>query len=166
MKNKKVTYLLGLVVVIVWGLIIYRIFDAATGSDDAATPVQTNIKKEAYNDFAIPKDTSHLLLNYRDPFGITQQKDTAVLPVKKMVHRISPIMPKPVFNWNFIQYSGYIRNPASKKLITLISINGQNEMLTEGEVKRQVKLIKNMHDSIKISYNGKIKYITIKPAAL
>ncbi|MDB5090874.1 MAG: hypothetical protein JWR09_4868 [Mucilaginibacter sp.] len=166
MKNKKVTYLLGLIVAIVWGIIIYRIFDAAAGGDDTVVPAQTNIKKEAYNDFAIPKDTTHLLLNYRDPFGLAKQKDTAVLSVKGVVHKINPTIPKLGINWNFIQYSGYIRNPASKKLITLISINGQNEMLTEGEVKGQVKLIKNMRDSIKISYNGKIKYITIKPAAL
>ncbi|SHL98525.1 hypothetical protein [Mucilaginibacter sp. OK098] len=166
MKNKKVTYLLGLIVAIVWGIIIYRIFDAAAGSDDTVVPVQTNIKKEAYNDFSIPKDTAHLLLNYRDPFGVTKQKDTNVVAVKRIQNRIIPVTQKPAMNWNFIQYSGYIRNPASKKLITLISINGQNEMLTEGEVKRQVKLIKNMRDSIKISYNGKIKYIAIKPSGL
>jgi hypothetical protein len=166
MKNKKVTYLLGLLVAIVWGIIIYRIFDAAAGNDDTILPVQTSSKKEAYNDFVIPKDTAHLLLNYRDPFGITRQKDTTVTAIKKMHIKPAMVIPKPAINWNFIQYSGYIRNPASKKLITLVSINGRNEMLAEGEVKGQVKLLKNMRDSIKISYNGKIKYITIKPAAL
>jgi hypothetical protein len=166
MKNKNLTYLLGLVVAVVWGIIIYRIFDAAKGNDDDMAIVHTTIKKEAYNDFAVPKDTVHLLLNYRDPFGVTKQKDTAVLPAKNIVHRINPIVPKPAFNWNFIQYSGYVRNPSSKKLITLMSINGKNEMFSEGDVKDQVKLIKNMRDSIKISYNGKLKYITIKPATL
>jgi len=164
MKNKMVTYLLGALVAIVWGIIIYRIFDAAVGSDDAA-PGPVPVKKEVYNDYAIAKDTTHLLLNYHDPFGLARQKDT-VTPIKKTNYRAMAIVPKPVMNWGFIQYSGYIRNPASKKLITLISINGRSEMLTEGQEKDNVKLIKNLRDSIKISYNGKIKFIPIKPAAL
>ncbi len=164
MKNKMVTYLLGALVAIVWGIIIYRIFDAAVGSDDAA-PGPATVKKEAYNDYAIAKDTTHLLLNYHDPFGLTRQKDTIAV-VKKVNYKPAAMVPKPVMNWGFIQYSGYIRNPASKKLITLININGRSEMLTEGQEKDNVKLIKNLRDSIKISYNGKIKFIPMKPAAL
>ena len=168
MKNKKMTYFLGFVVIIVWGMVIYRLFDAAGGSDDDAVPaVSSNFKKEPYNDFVIPKDTTRLLLNYRDPFGLVKQKDTAAISVKRSVHTsIIPASVKPAFNWGFIQYSGYVRNPGSKKLVTLVSINGQNEMLTEGEIKNQVKLIKNLGDSIKISFNGKTKFITMKHAAL
>jgi hypothetical protein len=165
-KNKKITYLLGLMVAIVWGIIIYRIFDTATGGDDSVIPLQSYHKKEAYDDFEIPKDTTHLLLNYRDPFGIAKQKDTVMVTVKKEHLKMNSVIQKPAINWNFIRYSGYIRNPASKKLITMMSINGQTEMFTEGEVKEQVKLLKNMRDSIKVSYNGKVKYITIKPAVL
>jgi hypothetical protein len=168
MKNKKMTYLLGFVVAIVWGIIIYRVFAAAGGSDDDVVPALSNIsKKESYNDFTIPKDTTHLLLNYRDPFGLVKQKDTTAISAKRNVHaNMIPIPVKPAFYWGFVQYSGYVRNPDSKKLITLISINGKNEMLTEGEMKNQVKLIKNLGDSIMISFNGKTKFITMKHAAL
>jgi hypothetical protein len=54
----------------------------------------------------------------------------------------------------------------SKKLITLVSINGKDEMFSESETKDHVKLIKNLRDSIRISFNGKTKFITIKPPAL
>ncbi len=166
MKNKKFTYLLGLVVVVVWGLIIYRIFDAVSANDDNSAPVVPNtIKKEPFNDFAVPVDTTHLLLNYRDPFGLVKQKDTISQAAKiRPVKSIASLPVKPTFNWGFIQYSGYILNPASKKLTTLITINGKNEMLSEGEMKDQVKLIKNLRDSIKISFNGKTKFITIRKA--
>ena len=170
MKNKKFTYLLGLLVAIVWGIIIYRIFDAANGSGGDTTPVAfNNLKKEPYNDFAVARDTIHLLLNYRDPFGLIKQKDTTAPATKKIYHTTGPAIARvqaPSVNWAFIQYSGYIRNPVSKKLITLVSINGKNETLAEGQVKDQVKLLKNLHDSIKISYNGKIKFIAIRPATL
>jgi len=68
-------------------------------------------------------------------------------------------------NWSFITYSGYIRNPSTKKLVALVSINGQSLTLSEGEIKNQVKLVKNLRDSIKISYEGKTKFISIKPAS-
>jgi len=163
MKNKNVTYVLGLVVVIVWGVIIYRIVAAASESDDDIPVVASSVQKEAYNDFAVQKDTTRLLLNYRDPFGLVKQKDTIHVSSSRSPRLSNISMPiKPPFNWGFIQYSGYVRNPGSKKLITVISINGKNEMLAEGETKNQVKLLKNLGDSIKISYNGKTKYIPIK----
>jgi hypothetical protein len=162
MKNKKMTYLLGLAVAVVWGLIIYRVFAAADGNDDDTTPTAVNIKKEPFNDFAIHKDTTHLLLNYRDPFGLIAPKDTTTLFVKK--HRLiaNNISAKPAINWGFIQYAGYIRNPNSKKLITLVNINGKSETLADGEQKDDVKLIRNLRDSIKISFGGKIKFIHLK----
>jgi hypothetical protein len=163
MKNKKLTYFLGFVVLMVWGIIIYRVIDASAGGDDPVTVVSNAPRKEAYNDFAIAKDTAHLLLNYRDPFGLVKQKDTVTLAVKRNYHKtMVSLDKKPAFNWGFIQYSGYIRNPGSKKLITLLSINGKNEMLSEGETRDNVKLIKNLRDSIKISFNGKTKFIPIK----
>jgi len=161
------TYFLGFIVLVVWGLIIYRVFDAAGGSgDDPVTPTANPRQKEAYNDYAIPKDTIRLLLNYRDPFGIIKTIDTAEIPIKKLVHRSlvnSPV--RPAFNWSFIQYAGYIRNPDSKKLIALVTINGKNEMFSEGEIKDNVKLIRNFRDSIKIRFNGATKFIAIKPAS-
>jgi hypothetical protein len=165
MKNKKLTYFLIFVVALVWGLIIYRIFAAASGDDDIIPVTSGKPAKEVYNDFSIPKDTTKLLLNYRDPFGLVPFKDTTkMIPVHQ--HTIALSKPVPAINWSFIQYSGYIRNPTSKKLIALVIINGKNEMLSEGDTKEQVKLLKNLRDSIKISFNGKTKYIVIKSAAL
>lgn len=165
MKNKAVTYLLGVVVVVLWGVILYRVF-AAVGGDGDETPAVNKVKnKEVYNDFAIPEDTTKLLLNYRDPFGLIKQRDTAVIPVRKTV-TARPGPAAPAFNWGFIQYSGYIRNPATKKVITLVVINGQNYTMREGDAKGGVKLFKNMRDSIKIGFQGKTKFIPIKPATL
>jgi hypothetical protein len=166
MKNKKVTYLLGLIVIAVWGIIIYRIFDASSGSDDPVPVSAAKRTKEPYNDYSIPKDTTHLLLNYRDPFGISKQKDTAEIPVRNLIHKITVPVVKPVMNWSFIKYSGYILNPGSKKLIALVTINGQNTQLAEGETKLQVKLLRNLRDSIRISYEGKTKFIRIKSTTL
>ena len=166
MKNKKLTYFLLVVVAAVWGIIIYRILNAAQATDEPDIPAAVRPVKEEYNDFSLPKDTARLLLNYRDPFGLTVVKDTT-----KTTIRTGPVKPaatavKPTVNWSFISYAGYIRNPATKRLVALVSINGQNVTLAEGETRSQVKLLKNLRDSIKIVYAGKIKFITIKSASL
>jgi hypothetical protein len=161
MKNKKLTYFLGSVVLIVWGMIIYRIFNAATTGDNDSSAAIVAPVKEAYNDFSIPKDTTHLLLNYRDPFGLVAPKDTARIVSRKSTGRKVPAAIKPM-NWDFIHYSGYMLNPRTKKLIALVTINGQNATLSEGQTRYQVKLIRNLRDSIKISFEGKTKFIGIK----
>ncbi|HWZ34691.1 MAG TPA: hypothetical protein VNW51_00950, partial [Mucilaginibacter sp.] len=65
-----------------------------------------------------------------------------------------------------IRYSGYIRNPQSKKLIALISVNGKMLSLAEGETAENVKLIKNLQDSVKISFSGRTTYLTLKSGNL
>jgi len=165
MKNKKFTYLLGAAVLIVWGLILYRVFGAMGDNEPDEPAIPGPVKKEAYNDYAIPRDTTHLLLNYRDPFGMAAAKDTishkhiASGPAQAGLPPAVPAM-----NWDFIRYVGYVRNPDSKKLVAMVHLNGTELMMSEGESKGSLKLIKNLRDSIRINYQGKIKFIPLKPA--
>lgn len=164
MKNKKVTYLLILVVLIVWGLIIYRIFQSV-GDNESVEIITAPAKKEVYNDFEIRRDTTHLMLNYRDPFGLTKQKDTSNVKVGTALIKNRNVI-KPAINWGFIKYSGYVRNPGTKKLIAIVKINGKSIMMSEGETMEKVKLIRNMRDSIKVGFSGATKFIKIHSAAL
>jgi hypothetical protein len=165
MKNKKLTYFLLPAALVLWGLILYRIFGAIHTGEDTPAPVAADRVKEKANDFSLPRDTGKLLLNYRDPFGITRPKDTIAFQAKAAPSKAVAATAKPVANWSFITYLGYIRNPASKKIVALVTINGQNVTLSEGETRSQVKLLKNLRDSIKISYGGKIKFIALKTKA-
>ncbi|MEO7215185.1 hypothetical protein [Mucilaginibacter sp.] len=160
MKNKKLTYVLIVAVAAVWGLILYRVFDAASGDDEMVAPTQQVTKKEAYNDYQIKPDTSHLLLNYRDPFGLVKFRDTvnAKITPSKLSRAIT--LPKPEINWGFVKYAGFIANPGSKKMIAILTINGKSVMLAEGESADEVKLLKNLRDSVKILYRNKSKFIT------
>jgi hypothetical protein len=45
----------------------------------------------------------------------------------------------PPFNWDVIRYSGYIKNPGSKKLIAFMKVNGQEAMMSEGETDRAIQ---------------------------
>jgi hypothetical protein len=163
-KNKTLTYLLFVVVILVWSLIIYRVIAAYSGgSDDADVP--TPPAKEVFNDYALPKDTDRLLLNYKDPFGLGEKKDTIKHHTSvNSVVRMPVLVAKPIFNWAVIQYAGYIRNPDSKKLLAFMHINGKESMMKEGETIDRIKLIHNMRDSVLVSHEGQNKYIRLKPA--
>jgi hypothetical protein len=167
MKNKKLTYFLGFLVLIVWGVIIYRIFNSAgNGNDETFIQPTKKTSKEPYNDYTIPKDTTHLLLKYRDPFAFKKQTDTPKLTIKKLI--AVKVIPPPIkaSNWNFIKYSGYIHNPGSKNLVAVVNINGKTTMMIEGEIAGQVKLIKNLQDSIEVAFDGKTTYIKMQTGAL
>jgi hypothetical protein len=166
MKSKKVNYLLGLLVLIIWGAIIYRVV-AAVSDDHEPLPAPETRIREAYDDHALSKDTAHLRAGYRDPFGLAKLRDSAAIPVKKL---IAPSLVRPVvqpgINWSMISYRGYIRNPGSRKLIAILTVNGKSVMLAEGESSGPVKLLRNLRDSIQINYQGHHKFITISPATL
>lgn len=166
MKNKKYVPYLAVAAVIVWGLIIYRVVASRGDNDDQyVTDISAPVKKEAYNDYAIVKDTTKLNLKYQDPFGEKKQIDT--VSVKKVAVAVKKnILVSPALNMGNIRYSGYIQNPQSKKLIAMISINGKMISLAEGEVAENIKLIKNLKDSIKISYSGKTAFLTLKTGTL
>lgn len=163
MKNKKVTYIMIVLALVVWGMILYRVFSAVSGNDDNAFTPAIHPPKEPFRDYAATADTVHLKLNYRDPFGLQKKADTTEIPVRQIAHISLPQPAKPAFNWSFIKYSGFIRNPGSKKLIAILSVNGKNVMMAEGESAEQVKLLKNLKDSVKIAFNGKTKFITMSP---
>ncbi|WP_184550895.1 hypothetical protein [Mucilaginibacter sp. FT3.2] len=162
-KNKVLTYLMVAGVLVVWGLIIYKVVLAYSGGTDD-TYVPPTAAKEIFNDFAIPKDTGRLLLNYRDPFGLAAKKDTAKpRPAGRLLLKPVTAMP-PAFNWDIIRYSGYIKNPGSKKLMAFLHINGKEVTMSEGETVDQVKLVRNLKDSILVQHAGKTRYIRIQSA--
>ncbi len=173
MKNKAAVYLLGLLVVVVWGMIIYRVV-GASGGDEDTRPLQptTHFSKAPANDYALKKDTTRLKLNYSDPFALQGalkvRKDTAQVPVLKRL----PAVPRPTgtpvnttrpapTNWSFIRYAGYIRNPRSKQLLALLTISGRSVTLAEGETDGQVRLLKNLRDSVKIAYQNKVHFVAL-----
>ncbi len=165
MKNKRMTYVLVVAVLIVWGIIAYRILSGLDHNDEYIADHNKTFVKEKYDDYAMSKDTSHLLLNYRDPFGLSAPPDTIPKTKEKIFIALSK-SPKANFNWNFIKYCGFVRNPGTKKLIAILTINGKNTMLAEGETAENVKLLKNFKDSVMIVFNKQTKFITMNTVSL
>lgn len=161
-KNKKLTYLLICAVTAVWGIIIYKVLFKESEADYEPKFNAVKEAQEPYDQYLVKEDTFKLALNYRDPFlgGVSapnENKNTSsTVPVQA---NFNPPPPPPPIDWSLIKYSGYIVNPATKKLVAILAINGREQMIAEGETFEGVKLLQNRKDSILVSWQGKKKYI-------
>lgn len=158
-KNKKLTYLLICAVIVVWGIVLYRVF-ASQQEDDF--PVKSKMaleKKDSYDQYIIKEDTFKLALNYKDPFFGAEEPEVKTVNLEPQTINVIPPPFDPPINWEIIKYLGYVVNPDTKKLVSIVSINGNERMLSDGEFLEGVKLLRNKRDSILVSWQGKKKYI-------
>lgn len=166
MKKKTINYLLGFGALLIWGMIFYKIFDAAWGNDDGPPLPVAHYREKAYDDFAVKKDTAKPALNYRDPFKLSVTRAADTVKRLAIVKTRAVFAPAPRTDWGFIKYSGYIANPATKKIISILMINGRSAMLREGETAEQVKLLKNRRDSVQVYFHHQTKFISRSTATL
>jgi hypothetical protein len=162
-KNKKLTYFLICAVAVVWGVILHRVFFSKSEEDYKIKESDSVIRHEPYDQYVIKEDTFKLALNYRDPFlgempPVSEPKPEGLTTIKQ-VSFVPPQVAKPVVDWSVIKYSGYIINPITKKTVCIITVNGNERMLAEGESFAGAQLLKNKKDSVLISWKGKEKYI-------
>lgn len=164
------TFVLIVSVACVWGIIFYKVFNAAGAEDDYTfrTP-ERPAKYEPLDDYIV-HDTSKLSLNYNDPFlkGISDTvtekaiKPAVEISTNPIIKPVQPVIQKPVVNWSAIKYNGFIVNPERKSIVCILSVNGKEYMLSEGEGADGVKLLKSGKDSIKVLYQQNTRFIKLQ----
>lgn len=168
-KAKGFTFLLIACVALVWGLIIYRIY--AGLKDDEDVVMQTVSKKIPYFNMVDHRNDLYTLnLNYRNPFAelsafdisVETKSETKEEPKSTLQQSNRAFVQKPQVNWSSIHYIGYVNNADSKQKAILVSLNGNTLLLEEGKSASGLKLLKNMGDSLKVQFQGEVKYIKIK----
>ena len=157
MKNKSLTYLLLAGVMCIWGIVFYRIYSSVSKEETS-----TVLFKSTGPAAAVQEAAGEFILNgnYRDPFLGTMQ-NTALPRPKKKIASAKPKVPEIPIDWSFIGYSGAVYNKIAKRKVTLMTVRGQSFMVNETEKAGDVTLLKNFGDSIKISYQGKVKFIRL-----
>ncbi|WP_124582144.1 hypothetical protein [Pedobacter sp. KBW06] len=128
--------------------------------DDYQLKAQPVVKRaEPYDQYELKRDTFRLALNYRDPFvGMVQAVPKPVEIAAKPTN-FAPAPFKPPINWGVVKYKGYVINPQTKKLVSIVEVSGKERMLAEGEFLEGLKLLKNKKDSILVYWQGKQKHI-------
>lgn len=171
-KNKMTSYLLVVAVAGIWGMIIYKVFAAVNGGEDEIPMISRTLSAKKPMVKVAVVDTGELDLSYPDPFRQTTTSTGGSSDTLRMIKKERmglPITNKtptsvPVINWPSIRYSGYIMNPKTRSLLSLVTIGSESAMLSEGQSAGGVKLIKNMKDSVRVRFLGRTRSINLSPS--
>ncbi len=159
MKNKKLTYILLPLVIIVWGLVVYRMFFEGRTKPDNLTQIIKPIVKEQTQ---TKNKTYKLIANYRDPFldktasgniesGEKQNKQTeSNTNLRRRRTSVSRV------RWPEIEYGGFVEGNKAKQTI-LIKINKRDYLAYKGDTIEQVIVKEFYGDSLIVIYSNEEK---------
>jgi len=155
MKNKKNIYILLPVVIVLWGLVIYRFFSyAAPRPTENPQAVSFSLKPVTVQQ----RDTVALDVNYRDPFlGKMYSRE---MPKKASSKR--KITVKEPVQWPQVIYKGIVSDTKNKMKVFMLIINGQTHLVKEKETVGDIFLKSGNRHTITIKYKGDITEIMIQ----
>ncbi|MCF6297911.1 MAG: hypothetical protein L3J08_08015 [Flavobacteriaceae bacterium] len=148
MKDKKKIYILIPVVLLVWGIIAYRIFASINPSNKID---QIAVKAETFKPTKITKkEIFYINADYRDPF-----LGTLAVHKKKTVKKIRQPKVKEKVVFPSIKYKGIFSSSKKTSTIFLIMINGKQQMYKTKETYQDIKLLKGDKEKITLKYKTK-----------
>lgn len=158
MKNKKLLYVLIPSVIILWGVIIYKVLSGAAYEDTIMTDVTSG------NSIAISAADTFFTIkaDYADPFlkKYVPRNTSSNTELSGETRRPVPAAPPPrPVNWPEITYAGKIENNSSKTGTYLISVNRQNYLMGINNEAAGITLAKAWDDSVVVSMLGQVKTI-------
>lgn len=157
MKNKKLIYLLLPLALLVWGMIIYKIFFQTNAPENIAAFVPNKTAKQ--NNAALP-DTFALLLNYPDPFLKNEKRavtSTNTTTTQKKPVEIKPQKTIEPVHFPAIKYSGVVKKQEHE--LAIVSINGSSNFMKTGETVNDITLLRIYNDSIIVSFQNQKRTI-------
>jgi len=151
MKSKKLTYVLLIVVALIWYKVFFRVKANLFGEEVLVENIQS---EEGINMMITNKDTVDLKLNYRDPFG-----DYSIVPIKiEKVEIQTPKVQLKKIVWPSVSYIGRVKQTESKNPLAIVRIDGVQLFIRNNEeVYEDFRVKKIGRDSISIRYKGESK---------
>lgn len=159
MNKKYLNSILIVLLVAIWGGVIYKYFI----KKKIAAPENALHSKGMAIDYTIAKDTFVLQLNSRDPFKASKRRRTqsnTTPQTKSSTNRAK--QPKKTLVWPNIQYYGFVKSAPNKTRKALVKINNRLHRKREREVIDEVKLVKAYSDSIIVMFNKEKKTVRRK----
>lgn len=149
MKNKKITYLLLLVVVVVWGLIIRKVFTITAAESTVPTAILPRAKPE------VKKADRELLLDYRDPFlgRVNRELAAKTPPAALSAVKLPVAMPMVVEAPPALKYKGIIRK--GKQIYAVIESGKMQEVVLKGGIIDDFRLLSITADSVVMQKGSK-----------
>jgi hypothetical protein len=161
--KKKINIVLLLLVLCLWGTVIYRYVSQYFLKTDIS--ITAHQKKIFIENKILTKDTFDMQNSHRDPF---LNKSIAVRNFFSGSRRSAKITvkekPKVISTKSFprIQYYGYIKSDGKSAETFLLNIDGSFFKLNLHQDKQGLKIVALKKDSIKVSYNKEVKWFGLR----
>lgn len=156
MKKQKLNVLLIILLVSIWGVLIYKFLFPYFGKQTNEYKVPTTVSENSYKLFK--KDTFELRLNKVDPFLNTSYKVKASKekPTAIKSKRSSEIIKQ---NWPSVNYFGFVKSNKHNSKLGLLRIDGKLFKVHVGEAIEEVKILKIESDSIQLKFAHEKRYV-------
>jgi hypothetical protein len=155
MDNKYFKFILIGAVILVWGGIIYRIIYGLSPGDAPAN-VRISMPKP---EMRLTIDTFYLNADYTDPF--LPEEDSVNIDSGSKRSNITPVsigVSKEHLTQEtvaaVIQFNGVIANPSKKKRVAIVTTQGKEFLVNEGDKIDNIRIFKIGKNSIYLFYKG------------
>ncbi len=146
MKNKKNIYILAAAVLLVWGILGYRIFSTIKPTINTQ---QTATTTAQFKPSTLQENTQFTInTNYRDPFLGELSKKQAIKSKKAQ----KSIVKTPKILFPAITYKGLVSGKKNKSQVFLITINGQQYFFKKNTTHNTVKLIRGTTKEVILTF--------------
>ncbi len=149
MKNKKNLYFLVPAVVLIWGMIIYRVLDFQTED-----PVGSVARPFVVGDTEHADEDYRPAFNYPDPFlkKLNTVQVASTSPVEEEPETVMelPKADTPPVTYD-IAYKGYVTPSGATGRVALLLINGKEVFLKRGESYEDFRVSRIYSDSVMIA---------------
>lgn len=158
MKDKKVKYILIGLVLLIWGIIIFKIFHMVKPVNNEAEssfmPVEENTRNTGIDSFMIIPD-------YPDPFlkKYVQTFRKQSLPTGNTKKSVLTNKASEAVKWPNLTYSGYASANSGNKSSVLIIIDGTGYIMKVNDEVKGVEMLAISKDSVKVKFSGISKFV-------
>ena len=154
MDKKYLNSALIVLLIVIWGGIIYKYF----GKSKVVAQKRPFINANTPVNHVISKDTFTLKLNNRDPFKTSKIK-RAVSNTTSSKKKSKKTSVSKVVVWPKIQYFGFVKSEANKTKLALVKVNGKLYKKREKDKIEALTILRAYSDSIIVAFNKNLKTI-------
>jgi hypothetical protein len=162
MKNKKAVYILLPAVMLIWGLIFYKIFTRVNTKKEAVNSSQNVISQDTSR---IVRDTFMIYADYEDIFlkeipqnNRSKKESNKKKEDKRNFQRRRRIVANRT-RWPEIHYKGLIKRRQDNGCIVLIEINNKKCLFHKGDTIHHIYLKRFTKDSVRVIYKNEERSI-------
>ncbi|WP_396591863.1 hypothetical protein [Allomuricauda sp. R78024] len=153
MEKKKLNTVLFFIVVLIWGVILYKFIAPYFKKSEPSITAKNLVEKKV-----LPikkKDTIILIFATRDPFlgklSKTKKQSSVIKPKIQSSKRKKASVPVP---WPLVEYLGFVKSKTSNSPLGLVRIDGKLHRVHQNTIVKGLMITKINNNLIQVT-NGK-----------